>query len=229
MSLSHLLSEIENGMEILLTGETSGQYWKTAFILCDNYSELTAKLFVLPKNKNAPNKRKNYHDILADVEGQFNGQRETLEKIKEIHKFFKEKREQRNNFFHSTSFLTLNVQLKDVIKYFCFLLDYGKLLFEKEWEQEMNSQLKLANLARVVRVKHISLTDNPSIQTELDKIFKNWKRANSRKKGEYLAEFPEDIYRRMVIIHGGRELAQKLQDILGKQQAEKHERSDGKR
>ena len=47
MSLHHLTGEVETGLEILFTGKSAGQYWKTAFILCDNYSELMAKLFLL--------------------------------------------------------------------------------------------------------------------------------------------------------------------------------------
>ncbi len=43
MSLHHLTGELETGLEIFFTGRSAGQYWKTAFILCDNYSELTAK------------------------------------------------------------------------------------------------------------------------------------------------------------------------------------------
>lgn len=73
MSLQHLMPEIENGLEILFTGKSAGQYWKTAFVLCDNYSELAAKLFLSSKvagwtDAKANGKFKNYHDILNDVE-----------------------------------------------------------------------------------------------------------------------------------------------------------------
>lgn len=73
MSLQHLMPEVENGLEILFTGKSAGQYWKTAFILCDNYSELTAKLFLSSKvagwsDVKGGGKFKNYHDILNDVE-----------------------------------------------------------------------------------------------------------------------------------------------------------------
>jgi hypothetical protein len=45
--LPYLLDEICAGVEIYYTGRTGGQYLKTAFILCDDYTKLAAKLFLL--------------------------------------------------------------------------------------------------------------------------------------------------------------------------------------
>ncbi len=50
--LTYLLDEICTGIEIYYSGRTGGQYLKTSFILCDDYSELISKLFLLKDNPN---------------------------------------------------------------------------------------------------------------------------------------------------------------------------------
>lgn len=45
--LPYLIDEICAAVEIYFTGRAGGQYLRTAFILCDNYTELIAKLFLL--------------------------------------------------------------------------------------------------------------------------------------------------------------------------------------
>ena len=59
------------GVEIYYTGKQGGQYLKTAFILCDDYTELTSKLFLLNKNlswsdTNQSGRFKNYHNVLDE-------------------------------------------------------------------------------------------------------------------------------------------------------------------
>ncbi len=44
--LTYLMREICAGIEIFYSSRTGGQFWKTAFILCDNYTELASKLFL---------------------------------------------------------------------------------------------------------------------------------------------------------------------------------------
>jgi hypothetical protein len=41
------MREICAGIEIFYSSKTGGQFWKTAFILCDNYTELASKLFLI--------------------------------------------------------------------------------------------------------------------------------------------------------------------------------------
>lgn len=45
--LTYLMREICAGIEIFYSSKTGGQFFKTAFILCDNYTELTSKLFLI--------------------------------------------------------------------------------------------------------------------------------------------------------------------------------------
>lgn len=50
--LIYLMREICAGIEIFYSSKTGGQFWKTAFILCDNYTELASKLFLVEDNPN---------------------------------------------------------------------------------------------------------------------------------------------------------------------------------
>lgn len=54
--LTYLMDEVCAGVEIYYTGRAGGQYLKTAFILCDDYTELTSKLFLLMDDANWPDK-----------------------------------------------------------------------------------------------------------------------------------------------------------------------------
>ena len=48
--LTYLMREIGAGVEIFYSSKSGGQFWKTAFILCDNYTELASKLFLIADN-----------------------------------------------------------------------------------------------------------------------------------------------------------------------------------
>lgn len=50
--LTYLMREICAGIEIFYSSKTGGQFWKTAFILCDNYTELASKLFLVEDDPN---------------------------------------------------------------------------------------------------------------------------------------------------------------------------------
>ncbi len=225
MSLQHLMPEIENGLEILFTGKSAGQYWKTAFVLCDNYSELAAKLFLSTKvtgwtDMKASGKFKNYHDILNDVEtaAPITVVPTTLAAVQALHVDLKARRQQRNDFFHSANLLKLNVHLLDTLTAFCGLLDYGKFLFGTDWDTAVNGRPALCNLVLLVRVEHKALTADYTVQHKLDEIFRKWGRIKDKAtvpmKGAFLTEFPEDVHRRMVIINGGAKLATELQKLL---------------
>ena len=50
--LTYLMREIGAGVEIFYSSKTTGQFIKSAFVLCDNYTELLSKLFLI---ENVPN------------------------------------------------------------------------------------------------------------------------------------------------------------------------------
>ncbi len=225
MSLQYLMPEIENGLEILFTGKSAGQYWKTAFVLCDNYTELTTKLFLSTKTAGwtdlKPNgKFKSYHDILNDIAGSapVAGNAATLAAVQALQLDLRARRDQRNDFFHSANLLKLNVHLLDTLKAFCGLLDYGNHLFGADWDTAINGRPSLCNLVLLVRVEHKALTADYTVQHKLEDIFRKWGRIKDKAtvptKGAYLTEFPEDVHRRMVIINGGPKLAAELQKLL---------------
>jgi hypothetical protein len=221
VSLHYLMGEIETGLEILFTGKTAGQYWKTAFILCDNYTELTVKLFLVTKVTGwtdlKPNgKFKSYHDILKDIEACTLFTASDLVGVKTLHVMLKARREQRNDFFHSANLLKLNVHFSDAIAAFCGLLEYGKLLFGTDWESGVNGRPVLCNLAILVRLEHKALTTDPTITSKVNTIFRDWRKNKQsvQAKGAFVTEFPEDVHRRMVIINGGVELRNKLIALL---------------
>jgi hypothetical protein len=196
--------------------------------LCDNYSELAAKLFLSTKvpgwsdqkARGAGTTFKNYHDILADVEAaaSITGVAVTLASVQTLHFELKARRQQRNDFFHSANLLKLNVHFLDTLKAFCGLLDYGRLLFGADWDNEVNARPSLCNLVLLVRVEHKALTADYSVQHKLDEIFRKWGRIKDKVtvplKGAYLTEFPEDVHRRIVIINGGVKLAMELQKLI---------------
>ena len=105
--LPYLIDEICAAVEIYFTGRTGGHYLKTAFILCDDYTELTAKLFLLTddagwSDKKANDHFKNYHDVLGDVEGVFRSRgAANMTALQSLHTRMKGRRKRRNDFFHS--------------------------------------------------------------------------------------------------------------------------------
>ena len=101
--LPYLITEICAALEIYYSGRTGGQYLKTAFILCDDYTELTSKLFLLkdsPKwsDKKNEDKFKNYHDIQRDVQAVFKAKRPgELTQVERLHDAMKGRHSRRND------------------------------------------------------------------------------------------------------------------------------------
>jgi len=50
--LNYLMREIGAGVEIFYSSKSTGQFVKSAFVLCDNYTELLSKLFLIEDNPN---------------------------------------------------------------------------------------------------------------------------------------------------------------------------------
>lgn len=50
--LTYLMREIGAGVEIFYSSKSTGQFIKSAFVLCDNYTELLSKLFLIEDNPN---------------------------------------------------------------------------------------------------------------------------------------------------------------------------------
>lgn len=224
MSLIYLMDEICAGVEIYYSGRQGGQYLKTAFILCDDYTELTAKLFLLTDDRNwsdrrpqDPNRFKNYHQILGDVEAVFTNKRTPDEQthVREIHAGMSMRRNRRNDFFHSTTLLDLSVTHRMCVDAFCDLLDYGSLLLGNNWATTLQACRNLGTLEILLRLEKKGFND-PSILPKVNRIFQGLPRNQSSfpRRGVQ-ATYPfEDLYYRMCVISGGRDLRDALVALL---------------
>jgi hypothetical protein len=219
--LTYLIDEVCAGAEIYFTGRQGGQYLKTAFILCDDYTELTSKLFLLAddptwSDAKANGKFKNYHNVQTDVQAVFRAKRPTdLPRIERLLANMKARRDRRNDFFHSTKLLDLNVSQRNCVEAFCDLLDYGLLLFGNEWTEEVQAARNLAVLEILFRLEKKSFSD-PSVTPRVNAVLRDCPRnkQSSSKKGVHVTEHPEDLHLRLSIIHGGQELRDKLSALL---------------
>lgn len=219
--LPYLLDEICAGVEIYFTGRTGGQYLKTAFILCDDYTELAAKLFLLTDSRHwgdqkASGRFKNYHDVLRDVKAVFTARRVAdVSALTQIHANLVARRNQRNQFFHSTHLLNLNFTSRMCVEAFCDLFSYGELLFGNHWQQHLGGARNLETLVILLKLEKKGFSD-PSVWPKVDKIIREWPRnqSNAARRGVHLTVHPEDMHLRLTVIHGHKELRDKLAALL---------------
>jgi hypothetical protein len=256
MSLRALLREICAGVEIYFTGRSDGDYFKTAFVLCDDYTELTSKLWLLRDNpkwrdthdreaKKLEDARKKVvamargagtatPEEIALVEGGgridrfkaydevLNDLRQVIEKkrakdipsIDKYHRAMKERRKQRNRFFHSADFLSMDVNRQECIEAFCDLLDYGRLLFGPDWDDELRGARNLQTMEILLRLDKKTAA-NPALSQKIKSVFQTWPiNGKARSKGTLIAEYPDDLHVRLCVIHGDSELKNRLQTLL---------------
>ncbi len=219
--LVYLLDEICCGLEIYFTGRTGGQYLKTAFILCDDYTELTSKLFLLTddskwSDKNSESRYKSYHDVQKDVASIFKAKRSVeLGQLEKLHGAMKARRDRRNEFFHSTKLLDLSVIQRNCVEAFCDLLDYGRLLFGSEWGEVCKSARNYQIMEVLLKLEVKGFSD-PSVIHKLNEILKKWPRNSDEKskKGVHLAIHPDDLHMRLCIRDGGSEFRDKIATLL---------------
>ena len=219
--LTYLMDEICSGVEIYFTGRTGQQYLKTAFILCDDYTELTSKLFLKIDDPSWTDQKgngrfKSYHDIHTDVQRVFSEKRPTdLTQIEMLLKSMKERHDRRNDFFHSTHLLDLSVTQRNCVEAFCDLMDYGNLLFVFDWSEKVKESRNLEVFKVLLRLEKKSFSD-PAVTPKVMKILGEWPRniSISSRKGVHLAVHPEDLHLRLCVIHGGNSLKDKLSALL---------------
>lgn len=219
--LPYLIDEICAAVEIYFTGRTGGHYLKTAFILCDDYTELTAKLFLLTDNagwsdKNANRQFKNYYDVLRDVENVLSAKRAAdLAFAQDIHARMKDRRSRRNDFFHSTHLLDLSATQRTVVEAFCDLFIYGKLLFGDDWRRHVDSSRNLDTMRVLLLIEKASCSD-PIIWTKAAGILRECPRnkTNAARKGVHMTEYPEDFHLRLCVIYGSNILRDELNALL---------------
>jgi len=219
--LPYLIDEICAAVEIYFTGRSGGQYLKTSFILCDDYTELISKLFLLTSNRQwketkANGHFKNYQDVLGDVLAVFEAKRPAdLQVVQGIQVRMQDRHTRRNEFFHSTHLLDLNVGYRIVVEAFCDLFAYGELLFGINWQKHVNSSRNLDTMRILLLIEKESFRD-PTIWQKVQVILRDWPRnkSNAARKGVHLTEYPEDFHLRLCVTHGSNLLRDKLKAIL---------------
>ncbi len=220
-SLTYLMDELCAGVEIYYTGRTGGQYLKTAFILCDDYTELVSKLYLLTDNVSWTDKKPNshfktYHDVLLDVEDVIGTKMPAqLQQVKDLQAAMKSRRDRRNDFFHSTNLLDLGVTSRNCVESFCDLLQYGEVLLGADWRTALETCCNLATLEIMLQLEKRALCD-PLITLKMNKILQNWPRntQNNKIRGAHVAEYPEDLHLRLCVTCGGKALRDKLKALL---------------
>jgi len=222
-TLTYLMDELCAGVEIYYTGRTGGQYLKTAFILCDDYSELVSKFFLLANNSSWTDKKtsghfKNYHDVMKDVEKVVAAKMPLqLTRVKELQDAMEKRRTRRNDFFHSTNLLDLSVTQRNCVEAFSDLLEYGAILLGVDWRAALETSRNLATLEVMLQLEKGAFSD-PSITERVNEIFRNWPRNTHKqtikKKGAHLAEHPADLHLRLCVTCGGKALRDKLKALM---------------
>jgi len=218
--LIYFMDELCAGIEIYFTGRTGGQYLKTAFILCDDYTELASKLYLLTANptwsdQNAPGRFKNYHDVMDDVKDLVKSTMAAQLRTIELFQIsMKRRRGRRNDFFHSTSLLDLNVTQRNCVEAFCDLLEYGEILLGSDWRAALENARNLGTYEILLHLERRAFSD-PSITPQVNKILQEWPRntSNTSRKGVHLAEYPEDLHLRLCVTCGERPLRDKLRTL----------------
>lgn len=223
VKLPYLIEEICAAVEIYYTGRSGGQYLKTSFILCDDYTELTAKLFLLTdsttwSDKKADGHFKNYHAVLGDVDGVLTPRlADPIEVtfLRDIHARMKDRRDRRNDFFHSTHLLDLSIAQRGVVEAFCDLFTYGELLFRDDWRRNIISSRNLDTMRILLRLEKENL-GRPTIWGQAMEIIRDFPRnkSNAARKGVHLTEYPEDLHLRLCITHGSNILRDQLKALL---------------
>ena len=219
--LPYLVQEINAALEIYLSGRTGQQYNRTAFILCDDGAELASKLFLLTDDRNWRDVRTNgsfkrFRDVTGDVRAVFQAKRSADHAtVNALLSRIESRRDRRNEFFHSTNLLDLNLHARDCVEAFVDLLDYGLLLFGVNWSAAVTVTGNMETCEAVIRLDKMSYAD-PSVSPRVNEILGKWPRSGPapKKTGCEVAHHAEDMHLRLVIRNGGKTLRDRLRALL---------------
>jgi hypothetical protein len=226
--LPYLVAEINAALEVYLSGRTGQQYNRTAFILCDDCTELASKLFLLTdtpawNDTKANGRFKNFKDVSGEVRAVFLAKRAgDHAAVHALLTRIETRRDRRNEFFHSTHLLDLNFHARDCVEAFCDLLDYGRLLFPPDhatpgsgWEAAMEATGNMETCEAILRLDKKAYGD-PSVTPRINAILKIQPRQGERPtaKGCEVVHHPEDHHLRLCIRNGGKSLRDKLRSLL---------------
>lgn len=219
--LDYLIHEINAALEVYLSGRTGQQYNRTVFVLCDDAAELASKLFLLVDSKNWSDKKSNgvfkrFKEVTAEVRGVFAAKRPSDQaQVGAVLARIENRRERRNQFFHSTALLDLTLHPRDCVEAFCDLLDYGRLLFPTHWAVTVSAAGNMETCEAVLRLDKKANSD-PTVTPKLNHVLSTWPRKGEKpkKRGCEVSHHAEDLHLRLAIRNGGKDLRDKLRSML---------------
>lgn len=219
--LPYLVAEINTALEVYLSGRIGQQYNRTAFILCDDSAELASKLFLITDKAEWSDTKSNGHykrfkEFTEEVRKVFSFKRSTDHpSVDALLKRIEARRDRRNDFFHSTKLLDLNLHSRECVEAFCDLLDYCKLLFPVDWDEAVTAAGNMETCEAVIRIDQKTYGD-PSIGLKMNAILSHWPRngPKPKKNGCEVAHYAEDMHLRLAIRNGGKKLRDDLLLLL---------------
>jgi hypothetical protein len=219
-TLRHLADEICVGLQIYVSGR-AGSHLKTAFVLCDDYTELATKLYLIRQDKKWSDQRstggfKNYHEVLKDLVNSIARERaHLLSAVEVLHVSMHARRSRRNIFFHSTTLLDLQTSRKDTAEALTDLFRYCELLFEDDWSRAIAETADLEALTLMVRLDDAASRDS-TLLTRVNALFARQPKnvTNKKQQGVHLVAFPEDLHALMCAKWGGQDIINDLRDLL---------------
>jgi hypothetical protein len=226
--LPYLVAEINASLEVYISGRTGQQYNRTAFILCDDASELSSKLFLLTDTPGWTDTKANGHfkrfkEVTGEVRGVFQAKRPgDYAAVDHLLKTMEGNRNRRNEFFHSTHLLDLNLHARDCVEAFCNLLDYGNLLFPPTpgvvgsgWSAAVAAAGNMETCEALIRLDRKTYGD-PGVAGKINDLLAKWpcNGPTAKKKGCEITHHAEDMHLRLAIRNGGKDLRDKLRALL---------------
>ena len=201
--LDDLLHELGNAAEIYLT--SSDAYLKPVFLLLDDYVELSSKLYLKTRDRNWSDTKSNgafksFHNLLSEVLAAISSASipHTRDRLKVLHSEMSERREQRNNLFHSADMVALNASERSVLQAFEEILEYLAILFGASVQQRIADDNRLAVLFGLIRLKRLAREGGHYAELWA-KCFRDMPSNHPnppKKRGAQVVEFPTDLHRR---------------------------------
>jgi hypothetical protein len=126
-----------------------------------------------------------------------------------------ERRIRRNGFFHSEDLLDLTLHNHAVNEALADVLDYGALLFGKDWDDEIASTGNMETSIALLRLDCRARSDQ-SIGSKTGKVLKSEPRKGEKptKNGCQVTHWPDDHHLILTLRNGGKDLRDRLRALL---------------
>jgi hypothetical protein len=224
--LPFLAEDISNVLEMYFSVWPSHRYHKTVFILCDDYTEIMTKLFLLTCNPDWSEVRgsdndgrplfKGFHKVLEETKDAFaKSQPSNVQRLEALHSRVRGRREIRNQFFHSANLLEMTLAPRKCVDGLLDLLEYGRLLFGDKWEELVTERRVMEVYKTLLRIERWSFSE-PKILDKLNSILSDWPGRKTygplAEKGVQYVQHGEDLYLRLCVDWGGADI---LDELMG--------------